>query len=41
MTLTNYVKILDYAVKDPKLSPHYDKLMDWYKDPKAWSEIHG
>lgn len=41
MTLTNYVKILDYAVKDPKLSPYYDKLMDWYKDPKAWSEIHG
>lgn len=41
LTLTNYVKILDHAVQDPKLSAHYDKLMDWYKDPKAWSDLHG
>lgn len=40
LTLTNYVKILDHAVQDPKLSAHYDNLMAWYKDPVAWSENH-
>lgn len=41
LTLTNYVKMLDYAIQDEKLSPYYDNLKSWYQDPKAWSEQHG
>lgn len=37
-TLTNYSELVEVAAQDGELAQYYDVLMDWYKDPVAWSE---
>lgn len=37
-TLTNYRELVEVAVNEPELAAYYDTLVEWYKDPAAWSK---
>lgn len=37
-TLTNYPKLIDFAVQSEELLPYKETLIEWYKDPVKWSE---
>ena len=41
VTLTNYSELVDVAVEDGELAEYHETLVQWYKDPVAWSEKYG